>query len=182
MSLGICAKLNGAPLIPTNSSICSAYKTISGSFTSILPTDQFALADLFGKSVRLVFHDAAEVDLTKPTDTMGPDGCLSSSSDSAGLVEQTSPVLSILEVIWQQNCDKISRADFWVLFAKLVIERTSKTSTTPSGASIDYQYGRIDKTSCEAGNGRLPNGQNGLNTLQQVFVNQMGLTMDDAGN
>ena len=95
-------------------------------------------------------------------------------------MEQTSPVLTILEVIWQENCDKISRADFWVLFAKLVVEHTSKTSTS-SGALIDYQFGRKDKTSCEAGSRRLPNSQNGLNAIQQVFVNQMGLTMDDAG-
>ena len=174
-----CAKLNGSPLNPTAAGICAAYKSIKGSFTSYLPKDQFALSDLYGKSVRLTFHDAGEADLTNPTDTMGPDGCLSSSKDNAGLVESTSPVVTILEPIWQQYCDKISRADFWVLFAKLVIEFTAKTST--DSISINYQYGRKDKSSCEAGNGRLPNGQAGLNEIQRVFVKQMGLTMDDAG-
>ena len=144
-----------------------------------MPKDQFALSDLYGKAVRLAFHDAGEVDLTKPTDTMGPDGCLSSSGDNAGLVEPTSPVVTILEPIWQQYCDKISRADFWALFAKLVVEYTAKTAT--DSISINYQYGRKDKTNCEAGSGRLPNAQDGLNAINQVFVKQMGLTIDDAG-
>ena len=176
---GVCTKLNGGTLISNNAGICSAYKSINGNFASYLPADDFARSDLFGKSVRLAFHDAGEVDLTKPTDTMGPDGCLSSSGDNAGLVEPTSPVVTILEPIWQQNCDKISRADFWVLFAKLVLEYTAKTTT--DSISISYQYGRKDKKHCEAGKVRLPNGQAGLNEIQRVFVNQMGLTMDDAG-
>ena len=113
---------------------------------------------------------------------MGPDGCLSSSGDNAGLVEPTSPVVTILEPIWQQNCDKISRADFWVLFAKLVLQYTAKqTNNGNYGISINYQYGRKDKKNCEAGSGRLPSAQDGLNEIQRVFVNQMGLTMNDAG-
>ena len=137
------------------------------------------MADLFGKSVRLAFHDAGEIDLTNPTDTMGPDGCMSSSPDNAGLVEPTSPVVAVMEPIWQHYCDKISRADFWVLFAKLVVEYTAKTST--DSISINYQYGRKDKTSCEAGSGRLPNAQDGIKAINQVFVKQMGLTLNDAG-
>ena len=147
-----------------------------------MPADDFARSDLFGKSVRLAFHDAGEVDLTKPTDTMGPDGCLSSSGDNAGLVEPTSPVVTILEPIWQQYCDKISRADFWVLFAKLVLQYTALQNNNGFySISINYQYGRKDKKYCEAGKGRLPNAQNGVKAIKQLFVNQMGLTMNDAG-
>ena len=180
---GVCAKLKGNSLNPTTAGVCSAYKSIKGNFSHYLPKDQFALSDLYGKAVRSAFHDAGEVDLTKPTDTMGPDGCLSSSGDNAGLVEPTSPVVTILEPIWQQYCDKISRADFWVLFAILVLQYTAKQSGANGSYSIsvNYQYGRKDKTNCEAGNGRLPNAQNGLKAIKKLFVNQMGLTMNDAG-
>ena len=108
---------------------------------------------------------------------MGPDGCLSNSGANAGLVESDSPVLTIMEPIWQRYCDKISRADFWTLFAKLVVEYTAK----PSVVTINYQYGRKDSTNCNAGSGRLPDAQGGLNTIRKVFVTQMGLTMSDAG-
>ena len=108
---------------------------------------------------------------------MGPDGCLSNSGANAGLVESDSPVLTIMEPIWQRYCDKISRADFWTLFAKLVVEYTAK----PSVVTINYQYGRKDSTNCNAGSGRLPDAQGGLNTIRKVFVTHMGLTMSDAG-
>ena len=53
------------------------------------------------------------VDLTK-TDSFGSDGCLSTlERDSAGLLEDDSPVFTSIEPLWQTVCDKISRADFW---------------------------------------------------------------------
>lgn len=108
---------------------------------------------------------------------MGPDGCMSSSGDNAGLIEANSLVRTVLEPIWQKYCDTISRADFWALFAKLVVEKADPTHTI----RIPFQYGRVDSVACEAGAGRLPNAQLGRNMLQQVFVTQMGLTMNDAG-
>lgn len=64
-----------------------------------------------------------------------------------------------------------------MLFATLVVQYTA----TPSGVHFNYQFGRKDSHSCNAGNGRLPDAQNGLNNIHQVFVNQLGLTMSDAG-
>lgn len=120
--------------------------------------------------------NAGEVDITK-SDTMGPDGCLSPTSDSAGLIESTSLVNTILEPIWQNHCNQISRADFWALFGKLIVE----TATPGQAIQIPFQYGRKDSAQCIAGEGRLPSDtQRGLDTLNQVFVTQMGLTLNDA--
>lgn len=119
----------------------------------------------------MAFHDAAEIDITK-TDKMGPDGCLSATSDNNGLLESTSLILSVLEPIWQSNCDKISRADFWALFAKLSIEKADPTGTI----RIPFQYGRVDTQSCSAGAGRLPSAQNFDDAYSQVFQTQMGFT------
>jgi catalase (peroxidase I) len=109
---------------------------------------------------------------------MGPDGCLSNTGDNAGLLEAASVINTVLEPIWQKHCDVMSRADFWALFAKLVVEKADPTGSM----HIDYQYGRVDSATCSAGAGRLPNAQLGHNMLQQVFVTQMGLTLDDTGN
>lgn len=174
---GYCQK-SQKRLLPTQASVCSAYVGIKAAFPTLLPPNTTsAYADLIGKSVRLAFHDAGEADLTNVTDVMGPDGCLSDSSDNAGLVESTSPVQTVLEPLWQQYCDKISRADFWVLFAYLVVEYTAQPGTVP----LDYYYGRVDSHDCNAGAGRLPNPQFSLHTIERVFVTQLGLTMKDAG-
>mmetsp|Transcript_29859 Transcript_29859/g.41008 ORF Transcript_29859/g.41008 Transcript_29859/m.41008 type:complete len:343 (+) Transcript_29859:425-1453(+) len=143
---------------------------------ALLPTTPFEKANLFGGAVRLNFHDADEANLQNSTDTFGPDGCLSSSSDNAGLVESTSLVNTVIEPMWQKYCDKISRADFWVLFGKLSLEAADPTNSI----KLDYQFGRQDKTVCELEVDRLPNPQYGVEMLEKVFVTQMGLTMEDA--
>jgi catalase (peroxidase I) len=134
------------------------------------------LSALYGGAVRLAFHDAGEIDITA-SDLMGPDGCLSPISDNAGLMEPDSVVTSILEPMWQNHCDKISRADFWVLFAKLCLE-----ASDPSRRMlIPFYYGRKDNVVCTAGEGRLPGAEGHIEDVSKVFVTQMGLTMDDAG-
>jgi hypothetical protein len=50
--------------------------------------------------------------------------------DSTGLLEYDSPVVTIMEPLWQTYCDKISRADFWVMFAKLVVDLSSGYNIT----------------------------------------------------
>ena len=174
---GVCAKTNGAKAIENDANICSAYLHIKKDFSGIIPSTPIEKANLYGAAVRLAFHDAGEIDVTNSTDIMGPDGCLSSSSDNAGLVEDTSLVLTVIEPMWQAYCDKISRSDFWVLFAKLALEFSDPSKSI----QLDYQYGRHDKTVCEPNVERLPDAQYGMEMLQKVFVNQMGLTINDAG-
>jgi len=63
-------------------------------------TQRLARSNLYGKAVRLAWHDAGETDI-RTNDTMGPDGCLSNSSDNNGLVEDTSLVYTFIEPLWQ---------------------------------------------------------------------------------
>ena len=172
-----CLKTNGATVSSSKAGTCSAYNYLS---TTALPsvvssfTNNIDLAHFYGGSLRLAFHDAGEVDITQ-TDLLGPDGCLQTiNTDNAGLIEITSPVFATIEPMWQQVCDKITRADFWALLGKAVVEKSAG-----AGISINYQYGRKDNAVCTAGVGRLPSAQGGIGTIQKVFVNQMGLTMDD---
>jgi len=131
---------------------------------------------LFGIVVRLVFHDAGEFDI-RTSDLLGPDGCLSNTNDNKGLIESTSLVMTVLEPLWQQVCEYITRADYWVMFAKLVIEEATSNSIT-----VSYQYGRKDNFECSVyGETRLPSGQSGMSDIEQIFITQMGLTIQDAG-
>jgi catalase (peroxidase I) len=104
---------------------------------------------VYGISVRLAFHDAADMDQST-SDTLGSDGCLSDDIHNAGLVEGNSLVNTLLEPIWQRTCDRISRGDFWVLFAKLVLEKADPTHSM----RVAYHFGRRDVTNCNAAIGR----------------------------
>ena len=63
-----------------------------------------------------------------------------------------------------------------VMFAKKAVEYAEPTKTI----SLPYQYGRTDNTDCQGGAGRLPGAQGGLGVINKVFVQRMGLTMNDA--
>lgn len=172
-----CMKTNGS-LHPSYTDFDITFNSIKKDFLNQLPPadNPFQLCDALAQSLRLSFHDAGEADITS-TDTLGPDGCISNSSDSNGLLEPTSYVTTLLEPIWQNYCDKISRADFWALIGKIATEYADPTHFI----KIPYQYGRIDNRDCSAGTGRLPNAQSGLSEMSRVFVKQMGLTMNDGG-
>lgn len=175
-SLGaFCLKTNGVSVPKNATGTCVAYKSILQDFQAAIPTSAFGQANLFGQTIRLAFHDAGEADITT-TDLIGPDGCLSSSSDNAGLIEVTSLVFKVLEPIWQKYCNLISRADFWVLAAKFAIEAAEPTKTIV----LPFKFGRKDNLNCNAGAGRLPRAQLGIPELNKVFVTQMGLTLTDA--
>jgi catalase (peroxidase I) len=171
--VGACQKTAVRPSTATN--ICSIYKSIKTSFDAAT-SDKSALSSIYGVAVRLAFHDAGEVDLNS-VDSNGPDGCLAQVGDSSGLLETTSLVTTLIEPMWQQYCDKMSRADFWVLFAKLSLEKSSAYNM-----SIPFHFGRVDNAVCDTGAGRLPAAGLGLDEFKRVFVNQMGLTLSDAGN
>ena len=128
--------------------------------------------------MRLVFHDVIDLDLSKPGDLMGADGCIGDAAESAGLIEPSSPVLTQMEPIYQKYCDVINRADFFVLFAKLVIEKSEPTGTI----KLPFQVGRRETRNCNAGAGRAPDAQDGVPALRQAFVNQLGLNYSDAGS
>jgi hypothetical protein len=133
---------------------------------------------LFGKAVRLSFHDAGEIDLKIDSDKLGPDGCLSSDRQNSGLVEPETLVTTLFEPIWQTVCDKISRADYWALLGKITLEKADPTQTL----RVPYQFGRKDNQQCEDGIGRLPSAQGGVSLVKSLFQTRMGLDMHDAGN
>lgn len=171
-----CKKTELKSVVSTGRGICSAYVSIHSAIDYLLNTNTLQRSELFGSAVRLAFHDAGEVDIQDPTDKLGPDGCLASHGGSEGLVEPMVIANMYLEPIWQTMCDRISRADFNALFGTVAVERAADFAV-----DLTFQYGRRDNIECEAGEGRLPNAEGGLEELQRVFVNQMGLTMDDAG-
>lgn len=172
-----CIKTNGEAPVYTTAGICAAYHGIKNDFYSQLPTDPFVLSDIYGQSIRLAFHDAAEADVTNINDLMGPDGCISHSEDNNGLIQPTSYVTTFFEPIWQMYCESISRGDFWSLIGILSVQKADPSHSI----SIPFQYGRVDSKNCSTGAGRLPSAQLGSTGLTQTFVNQLGLTLDDAG-
>ena len=187
-------KTNGAP--PTKQFNCLVLKEINTTFIKKLPDTDATLinlinpatnlSDIYAQAIRLAFHDAGEVDLTDPFDQLGSDGCLSASPDSKGIIESTSYVHTLIEPLWQNYCEYLTRADFWALIGKLAVESSAKpVGIIPGGyITIPYQYGRKDNKQCPLTNARLPDGQEGYhgpNGLEEVFIKRMGLSWDDIG-
>ena len=152
------------------------------SFEALLPPSglktplvaNFNRSNILAKALRLAFHDVGEIDIHS-SDSLGPDGCLSNSSHNAGLLSGTI-VDTLFEPIFQQNCNKITRADFWALLGWLAVNISSG-----GNVAIQYQYGRTDAVTCPliSGSHRLPGGQLGHNAVSYYFQNQLGLTLRD---
>lgn len=186
-----CTKTAGKLVNYSTASLCVAYDGIRADFLKLVATLKTTAqrADLFGGALRMAFHDAVDVDLSKPiSDVGGSDGCIGDSVGSAGLVEgypnnpnpvKVSVIFKYLEPIYQKYCENINRADFFVLFSKFTVEYAEPTGTI----NIDFQYGRRESHNCAGPNneyvGRDPSGQDGVNELVQTFINQMGLNNVD---
>jgi FtsP/CotA-like multicopper oxidase with cupredoxin domain len=171
-SNGVCGLGN---LKASASSIREAYLDIKDDFNQIIDdATPFERSNIFGVCLRLAFHDAGELDL-RTNDDFGPDGCLSNTGANAGLIEADSLVNTLLEELWQKNCDDISRADFWALMGKLAAERADPSRTL----NIPFHWGRKDNQRCDGGAGRLPEHQPGMSEFRRVFVDQMKMTIYD---
>ena len=139
----------------------AVYDDIKTDFAALFNDDgtaasEFSASNILGAGIRVAFHDAAEYDYHS-SDSMGPDGCLSQDPTNKGLIEDDSILMTVIEPMWQRYCDKISRADFWALFAKLSIEKADPTNEI----CVPFQIGRQDKKHCNGGAGRVPDGQFG---------------------
>ena len=170
-----CKKTNGAPLTTDASKVFNATVYIEQEFLNLYPKDEIGIGKIVGLAVRLPFHDAAEFD-QNTNDKFGPDGCLSTSPDNSGMVEADSIVNNLFEPIWQKYCDQISRGDFWALIAAIAMENADPTKVL----KIPRKWGRVDAIECDIQK-RLPDPIEGSKDTKRVFVDQMGLTMDDAG-
>ena len=126
MGAAVCKASPSSAAAVTPATMCAIRTGVAGDLAALLSSySDLQKSRLFGSALRLVFHDAAEMS-SDAADRLGADGCLSQSSDNAGLVEATSLAATVIESAWQKYCGQgISRADFWVLFAKLCAERSA---------------------------------------------------------
>ena len=157
-----------------NSIVAHLRSAISASRNKRTVPNRKKRGDLVGGIVRLAFHDAAAFDRNLKDDTLGVDGCFDASNpDNAGLEEL---VQTHLDPLWQPFCSKISKADFWVLAAKVAVEETATQDI-----AVAFRYGRTTVANCSYdGPTRLPGAQTGLDEIRRVFQHQMGLTMRQA--
>jgi hypothetical protein len=86
----MCLKTKYAEALVTPEGTCSAYEQIRKDFMALLPAggtpdEDFTRSNIFGKALRLAFHDAGEIDITQP-DRLGPDGCLSNTTGNEMLL------------------------------------------------------------------------------------------------
>jgi hypothetical protein len=176
-----CIKNNGGLAGTSHSDICFAVESVKKDFAALIKgKDALFLSNLYGAILRIAFHDAGEIDLRISADKAGPDGCLSLSGNNFGLDRSGTITADVIEPMWQDYCDQISRGDFWALIGNLALEAADPTGTV-SALSMPFYYGRVDRAICEEGNGRLPVAEKGFSEITRVFVNQMGMTEDDAG-
>ncbi len=141
----------------------------------VAPMDTKNRANLFATAYKLALHDAAEVDL-RSNDQLGSDGCLSFTDANEDLIATSSVVNTVIEPMWQKYCDKMSRADFWVLFAKLALEKADGSHSL----ILPFQYGRKDAKECGVSTSRLMDNQRGEDDFFRVFLQQMQLSVSDA--
>ncbi len=162
--------------VVSEANIKKVYTDLKKEFHALIyRSKELSRAGIFGAALRLAFHDAGEFDLNTD-DKFGPDGCLSNTGPNSGLKEPETEVQSTFIPMWQKYCDRITRADFFALLGKLAAEEADPTRTI----NIPFHYGRVDNNFCDGGAGRLPAHQPGFSEFQRVFIDQMGLTMNDA--
>lgn len=135
--------------------------------------------DTVGAVVRLAFHDAAGFDQASfAADGFGMDACVDfDNGDNNGL----QAIVAQLDALWATNfCTLISKADFYVLAAYVAVEVTAPASYT----SPPFRYGRRTNDVCNdtavSGRSRLPAANGGVEEIDRVFVDAMGLTRTDA--
>ncbi len=152
-----------------------AYATRDEINALVAPMSDSDKAKFFATAFKLIFHDAAEADL-RSNDQLGSDGCLSYTEANEDLVSSTSIVNTVIEPMWQKYCDKMSRADFWVLFAKLAMEKADGSHSL----NLPFQYGRKDAKECAVSSSRLMDNQRGEDDFFRVYLQQMQLSVNDA--
>ena len=162
------------------SEVCSVWNQLKNLWeTDIATLPEMEKLRFIGVTMRTVFHDAGEFHKGKP-DRFGADGCLAPVEDNFGLFEDETPLFTIIEKWWQAiGCQVMSRADFWTLVGNLVLRKTINFGFTINPI---FAWGRKDNRECTYEGHRLPSAQGGINdVIKPVFIDQMGLTLHDAG-
>jgi len=127
--------------------------------------------DTIGGLVRLSFHDAGTYDVAG---TGGrPDGCiLMDAAENGGIKEDS----LIVERIYNESRNVISRADFWALAANVALEEALPNGVT---RNIPFRWGRLDVSSCNADFGKLPDSEGNLDSVKAWAMNQLGMTEEE---
>lgn len=149
---------------------------------------------IVGGIVRLAFHDA--VGAAGPNRRFGPNGCLDlTTSANNGLAD----IIALLDNIQasSQYGALLSRADFWVLAATLVLELTSTLAAdfepdlfdpaaTPNPMDLNamplkvpFYTGRIDQPSCPGDGNLLPGANFNWGQIQELFTGRVGMTSSE---
>jgi len=139
-------------------------------------------SDFAGCVLRIAGHDFMDF---QPGSGGGSDGCLDfTDPDNAGLAPCMYAGefgISVGEA-WSDHCTQVSLADFFVIAAEAVMTFTRENAladglhTGVFPFKGNFKYGRTTMESCSFSHGRLPNPENGCPTVDQVFVQNMGLS------
>jgi len=141
--------------------------------------------DLAGCLVRLAGHDV--MDFNPALNNHGSDGCIDfADPDNKGLhgcmlrdFNERDSVNISLELMWQDFCQEVSAADFFVLAAEVMMAATTPAAGghqdmwTNSFAS-NFRFGRTTATECSPE--PLPNPTHSCDAVQEVFIDRLGLT------
>jgi len=143
--------------------------------------------DLAGCLVRLTGHDI--MDFNRENNNGGADGCIDfQDPDNLGLKgcmlesvsERDSSNIS-LELMWQDFCQEVSIADFFVIAAEALMEATAPGQHRGmwSGSFRNgFKFGRQTALSCNPE--ALPNPIHACDAVEEVFIERMGLTPEMA--
>lgn len=125
------------------------------------------------------------MDYDPKTHTGGANGCIDlTDPDNGGLAEclYTGAEFGIsVADAYEAFCTEVSLADFIVIAAQAVIEKTRQNvlEEHPKAPSISlkdvFRWGRTTATSCPESKGRMPNPEESCGDVEKVFVTNMGL-------
>ena len=146
---------------------------------------------IVGGIVRLAFHDA--VGAAGPNRRFGPNGCLDLTTSAN---DNLADIIALLDAIQAKSKfgAMLSRADFWVLAATLVLELTStlaadyepdlfNPAATPNPMDknttplvVPFLTGRVDQATCPGDADYLPGANFNWGQIQGVFTTRVGMT------
>jgi len=142
-------------------------------------------ADFAGCVLRIAGHDFMDY----KDGEGGSDGCIDFHDvDNAGLAECIylgDEGVSVAHA-YRDFCEVISLADFFVIAAEAVMNRTRQhvLDDNSSRSAMDFRssfkWGRTTALSCEFAEGRLPNPENSCSAVEETFVTSMGLSWSQA--
>jgi len=178
---------NPARLNELNGRIRNAVISHHDSLPSRCDNDRCPRGDLAGCLVRLTGHDI--MDFNRENNNGGADGCIDfQDHDNLGLKgcmlesvsERDSSNVS-LELMWQEFCQEVSIADFFVIAAEALMEATAPRQHRGMWSGSlrrNFKFGR--QTALQCSPEPLPNPTHACDAVEEVFIERMGLSPEQA--